>query len=79
MSAQQLFGACSLSRIPYRPQTTPVDSVDALSKHLKGKAGRALYGVPNSGAQLMGEAYKAMATDGVPERPSDHGGDGRQG
>jgi tripartite-type tricarboxylate transporter receptor subunit TctC len=43
------------------PQTTPVNSVAELTALLKSKAGRALYGVPNSGAQLMGEAYKAMA------------------
>jgi tripartite-type tricarboxylate transporter receptor subunit TctC len=48
------------------PQTTPVNSVAELTALLKSKAGRSHYGVPNSGSQLMGEAYKAMAGLDVP-------------
>jgi tripartite-type tricarboxylate transporter receptor subunit TctC len=43
------------------PQTTSVNSVADLTAHIKSKAGRVHYGVPNSGSQLMGESYKAMA------------------
>ena len=43
------------------PQRTQANSVADLTKALKAKEGKALYGITNSGAQLMGELYKAMS------------------
>lgn len=43
------------------PEKTKANTVAELTAALKAKGGKALYAFPNSGAQMMGEAYKVMA------------------